>query len=331
MHRTHPALSVVVPCYNEESVLDALHDRLSRVCESAAPDYEIVLVNDGSHDGTWAKVAELAARDRHVVGVNLARNYGHQLALTAGLSVCRGERVLVIDADLQDPPEALPAMLELMGREAADVVYGQRLKRDGETRLKKLTAHAFYRVLGWLVDTPIPPDTGDFRLLSRRVLDQFLAMPERHRYVRGMMSWLGFKQVPYRYERHARHAGESHYTFRRMLRLAGDAVAGFSTKPLTLPMRVGWACAAAAMLTWLLAGWWWLTRREVPGVGLLAGLVLLLAGGQFVTLGIMGEYLGRMYQEVRGRPLYVIESVIGGRAADEAVPVVPPAVRREAA
>jgi dolichol-phosphate mannosyltransferase len=331
MHRTHPALSVVVPCYNEEAVLDALHDRLSRACESTVADYEIVLVNDGSRDRTWAKVAELVARDRHVVGVNLARNYGHQLALTAGLSVCRGERVLVIDADLQDPPEALPAMLELMDREAADVVYGQRLKRDGETWLKKLTAHAFYRVLGWLVDIPIPPDTGDFRLLSRRVLDQFLAMPERHRYVRGMMSWLGFKQVPYRYERHARHAGESHYTFRRMLRLAWDAVAGFSTKPLTLPMRVGWACATAAVLTWLLAGWWWLTRREVPGVGLLAGLVLLLAGGQFITLGIMGEYLGRMYQEVRGRPLYVIESVIGGRAAEEAVPAVPPAVRREAA
>jgi dolichol-phosphate mannosyltransferase len=331
MHRTHPALSVVVPCYNEEAVLDALHDRLSRVCDGVTADYEIVLVNDGSHDSTWAKVGELVRRDRHIVGVNLARNYGHQLALTAGLSVCRGERVLVLDADLQDPPEALPEMLELMDREAADVVYGQRLRRDGETWLKKLTAHAFYRVLGWLVDTPIPPDTGDFRLLSRRVLEQFLAMPERHRYVRGMMSWLGFRQVPYRYERHARHAGESHYTFRRMVRLAWDAVAGFSTKPLTLPTRVGWACAMVAGFKWLLAGWWWLARRELPGVGLLTGLVLLLAGGQFITLGIMGEYLGRMYQEVRGRPLYVIESVIGAGVADEAVPVVPPAVRREAA
>jgi glycosyltransferase involved in cell wall biosynthesis len=331
MQPTHPALSVVVPCFNEEAVLDALHVRLSRVCESVGSDYEIVLVNDGSSDGTWAKMTQLVARDRHLVGVNLARNYGHQLALTAGLSICRGEQILVIDADLQDPPEALPAMRALMHSERADVVYGQRLKRDGETWRKKLSAHVFYRVLGWLVETPIPRDTGDFRLLSRRVLDQFLAMPERHRYVRGMMSWLGFKQVPYRYERHARLAGQSHYTFRRMVRLAWDAVAGFSTKPLTLPLRIGGACEAAAILTWLLAGWWWLAQREVPAVGLLTGLVFALAGGQFLALGVMGEYLGRMYQEVRGRPLYVIESVIGGHTVEEVVPVVPPSARREAA
>ena len=184
-------------------------------------------------------------------------------------------------------------MLALMARESADVVYGQRVARAGETWFKKLTAHAFYRLLGWLADAPIPRDTGDFRLMTRRVLDQFLAMPERHRFVRGMVSWIGFKQVPYRYERQPRAAGQTHYTLGKMLRFAGDAVTGFSVKPLALPAagrgRVP-ACAAAA--TWLLAGWWGLARGEVPTAGLLAGLMLLLAGGQFVALGVMGEYLG---------------------------------------
>ena len=318
-----PALSVVVPCYNEEPVLDTLHARLSAVCDGLGTDYEVVLVNDGSRDGTWARMSALADRDPSLVCVNLSRNHGHQLALTAGLSICRGEHVLVIDADLQDPPEALPEMLALLKREGADVVYGQRAARVGESWFKRLTAHVFYRVLGWLADAPIPPDTGDFRLMTRRVVDQFLAMPERHRFVRGMVSWIGFKQVPYRYERQPRAAGQTHYTVRKMLRFAWDAVTGFSTKPLVLPARAGVLCGAAAVLTWLLAGWWGLARGEVPTVGLLAGLVLALAGGQFLALGVMGEYLGRMYAEVRGRPLFVIERVVRGRAAATPLPAVP--------
>jgi dolichol-phosphate mannosyltransferase len=323
MHPAAPALSVVVPCYNEEPVLDALHARLGAVCEEVGADYEIVLVNDGSRDGTWAKMEALADRDPALVCVNLSRNHGHQLALTAGLSVCRGDHVLVIDADLQDPPEALPEMLALMASESADVVYGQRVARAGETWFKKLTAHAFYRLLGWLAEAPIPRDTGDFRLMTRRVLDQFLAMPERHRFVRGMVSWVGFKQVPYRYERQPRAAGETHYTVRKMLRFAGDAVTGFSVKPLALPARAGVVCLLAAVLTGVGAAWWGLARGEVPTAGLLAGLMLLLAGGQFVALGVMGEYLGRMYTEVRGRPLFVIERVVRGRAAADTLPAVP--------
>ena len=307
-------LSVVVPCFNEAAVLDALHDRLTRVCAATGLGYEIVLVNDGSADGTWGGMTDLAARDDRVVAVNLSRNHGHQLALTAGLSVCRGDRILVIDADLQDPPEVLPDMLAVMGRERADVVYGQRTRRQGETVLKRLTAHAFYRVLGWLADTPIPRDTGDFRLMTRRVLDHLLAMPERHRYVRGMVSWVGFRQVPFRYERHPRQAGESHYTLRKMVRFAGDAVVGFTTKPLALPFRAGAACGALAAVTAVAAAWWWLARGDVPTVGLLAALVLALAGGQFLALGVIGEYLGRMYEEVRGRPLFVIDEVVRGRA-----------------
>jgi glycosyltransferase involved in cell wall biosynthesis len=322
MHPDAPALSVVVPCYNEEPVLDTLHARLTAVCDGLGTDYEIVLVNDGSRDGTWEKMATLAVRDPNLVCVNLSRNHGHQLALTAGLSVCRGDHILIIDADLQDPPEALPEMLALMHREAADVVYGQRASRLGETWLKRATAHAFYRVLGWLADAPIPPDTGDFRLMTRRVLEQFLAMPERHRFVRGMVSWIGFKQVPYRYERQPRAAGETHYTFRKMVRFACDAVTGFSVKPLGLPVRAGVACTAAAAATWLAAGWWWLARGDVPTVGLLTGLVLALSAGQFLALGVIGEYLGRMYTEVRGRPLFVIDQVVRGRPAAAALPTV---------
>ena len=316
MNSTPPALSVVIPCYNEELVLDALHERLVRVCDDVGLDTEIVFVNDGSKDGTWGKLNELAARDARLVCVNLSRNHGHQLALTAGLSVCRGNQILIIDADLQDPPEALPEMLAIMLRESADVVYGQRASRPGETPFKKVTAFVFYRLLDWLADASIPRDTGDFRLMTRRVLDQFLAMPERHRFVRGMVSWIGFKQVPYLYERHPRAAGETHYTFRKMLRFAWDAVTGFSVKPLTLAMRAGGGCVAGAMLTLVLAAWWFIAHGEVPTIGLLTALVLMLAGGQFLTIGVIGEYLGRMYSEVRGRPLFVIEQIVRGKAAN---------------
>jgi dolichol-phosphate mannosyltransferase len=259
---------------------------------------------------------QLAGRDPHLVCVNLSRNHGHQLALTAGLSVCRGETVLVIDADLQDPPEALPDMLALMAREKADVVYGQRASRPGETWFKKLTAHAFYRLLGWLADAPIPADTGDFRLMSRRVVDQFLALPERHRYVRGLVTWVGFKQVPYRYDRHPRAAGETHYTLRKMVRFAWDAITSFSAKPLALPFRAGGLCLGLAALTLAAAGGWGVAYREVPTTGLLAGLILLIGGGQFLALGVIGEYLGRVATEVRGRPLFVIDKVVRGKAAE---------------
>lgn len=319
MHSASPLISVVIPCYNEELVLDALYDRMSRVCENLHADYEIVLINDGSKDRTWEKMADLAARDPNLVCVNLTRNHGHQLALTAGLSVCQGDQILVIDADLQDPPEALPAMMALMAAEGADVVYGQRTKRDGETLFKKVTAHVFYRTLAWLADANFPRDTGDFRLMTRRVLDQFLAMPERHRYVRGMISWIGYKQIPYQYERRARHAGETNYTIKRMVRFAMDAITSFSVKPLTLAFRAGALCQFFAILTAVLAGVWWTVYSEVPTVGLLTALVLMLSGGQFLALGVIGEYLGRMYAEVRGRPLYLIEQVLRNRAV--AVPV----------
>jgi polyisoprenyl-phosphate glycosyltransferase len=317
-----PPLSVVVPCYNEEPVLPALSRRLRAACEATGLDYEIVLVNDGSADGTWAGISGLARTDPRVVAVNLARNHGHQLALTAGLSVCRGDRVLVIDADLQDPPEALGDMLALMDQTGADVVYGQRAKRAGETAFKRLTAHLFYRLLNRLTEVPIPADTGDFRLMTRRVVTQFLDMPERHRFVRGMVSWIGFVQVPYRYDRQPRAAGETHYTLRRMVRLAWDAVTAFSVRPLTLPLMAGTACVALAAALAVGSAGWWAAGNGVPTFGLLAALVLLVGGGQFWALGVMGEYLGRMYGEVRRRPLFVIESVVRSDAAAVPLPRV---------
>ena len=310
-----PPLSVVVPCYNEAAVLPALHARLTRTLAATGRDYEIVLVNDGSRDATWAGMLDLAARDPHLRCVNLSRNHGHQLALTAGLSQSSGDPVLVIDADLQDPPELLPDMLAVMAAEDADVVYGRRTARPGETRFKRLSAHVFYRLLGRLTDAPPPPDAGDFRLMRRRVVDRFLAMPERHRYVRGMVAWLGGKQVPLPYERQPRAAGETQYTVARMVRLAWDAVTSLSVRPLALPLRAGAACLAAAAAVLAAAGWWGLSRGELPGVGLLTALVLGLSGGQLLALGVLGEYVGRLHAEAQGRPLFLIDQVVGRPAA----------------
>ena len=196
------SLSIVVPCFNEEACLPVLHQRLTAAARGAVgEDYEIVLVNDGSRDGSWPIMQQLAAEDPHLVAINLSRNHGHQLALTAGLDLCRGDNVLIIDADLQDPPELLPEMLATMEREHADVVYGVRKSRAGETAFKRATAHGFYRLLSRATEVDIPVDAGDFRLISRRALDALLAMPEQARFIRGMVAWIGFRQVPFPYDR----------------------------------------------------------------------------------------------------------------------------------
>jgi polyisoprenyl-phosphate glycosyltransferase len=243
-----PQLSVVAPCFNEADGLMELHRRLSAACADVVADaYEIVLVDDGSVDATALVFAELARRDRHFVGVGLSRNYGHQLALTAGLWVCRGDRALIIDADLQDPPELLGAMMALMD-EGADVVYGQRIARPGESWRKRATAGLFYRALRSLSDVDIPLDSGDFRLMNRRSLAAFLAMPEAHRFVRGMVSWIGFKQVALPYERAERFRGRTKYPLRKMLGLALDAITGFSVRPLRLANYLSLLLAICSLL-----------------------------------------------------------------------------------
>lgn len=311
-------LSVVVPCYNEEQSILELHSRVHAVCTATVgDDYELVLVDDGSKDDTRPMIRRLAEDDPHVVAVLLSRNHGHQLALTAGLQVCRGERVLILDADLQDPPELLPDMLALMD-EGADVVYGKRVQRQGETLFKSLSAHLFYRLLNRLIDVEIPPDAGDFRLMSRRALNALNQMPECHRYIRGMVSWLGFKQVPLEYEREARFAGQTKYTLPKMLRLAIDAISGFSIAPLRLSIYLGFLCFCVGVFFF---GWTvvsYFLGVALQGWTTLMVVVLILGSGQLIVLGVMGEYLGRLYIQAKQRPLFTIEDIVTSRGGEAA-------------
>jgi glycosyltransferase involved in cell wall biosynthesis len=311
-------LSIVVPCYNEEACLSELHRRLTVAAKSAAgEEYEIVLVNDGSRDRTWEIMRALAASDPRLVAVSLSRNHGHQLALTAGLDLCVGDRILIIDADLQDPPELLGDMLAMMDAEQADVVYAVRRARAGETAFKRGTAKAFYRLLSKLADIEIPVDTGDFRLMSRRALDALLSLPEQARFIRGMVAWVGFRQVPIVYDRAERLAGETNYPLRKMLRLATDAVTGFSTAPLRFASHIGLALVAASILLILYIGFAFLTGRAIQGWTSLMLVVVVLGAVQMFVLGMIGEYLGRLYIEAKRRPLYIV-SEIAGRTGERA-------------
>jgi polyisoprenyl-phosphate glycosyltransferase len=306
-----PALSVVAPCFNEEGVLPEFLQRVGLALEGVGGAAEIVLVDDGSRDATWQVMTDAAAKDRRIVAVRLMRNHGHQLALTAGLSVCRGERILIIDADLQDPPELLPEMMKLMDQ-GADVVYGQRRQREGESLFKRATAAAFYRLIGRMTDVEIPLDAGDFRLLTRRVLDILLAMPERHRFVRGMVAWIGGRQVPIAYDRKARAAGQSKYPLAKMIRFAADAITAFSVVPLMASMTIGWVMAAVGFTFFVYSIVGWVLGLNLPGWTSLMAAVGLLGGMQFLMLGIIGAYLGRLYDQSKGRPLFMIREIVGG-------------------
>ena len=309
---TTPKLSIVSPCYNEEGSLAELHRRLTKACEvEMGEDYEIVLVDDGSSDRTRPILGELCSCDPRVVGVVLSRNHGHQLALSAGLQICRGQRILIIDADLQDPPELLGDMMRLMD-DGADVVYGQRRKRRGEPPLKRFSAIFFYRLLNRLVDIKIPVDTGDFRLMSRRALDELNRMPEQHRFIRGMVSWIGFRQVPLLYERHERFAGETKYPFKKMLRFAFDAISGFSIVPLRIATYLGFICAIVGGLFFAYTVYSYLSGIAIQGWTTLMTVVLILGSGQLLVLGVIGEYLGRLYMQSKSRPLFIIEEILRG-------------------
>lgn len=320
-----PVYSVVVPCYNEEDCIRETHSRLSAVMRGMGEGYEILYINDASRDRTPQLLDELAAGDPAVRVIHFARNAGHQLAVSAGLDHASGSAVVIIDADLQDPPELIPEMARLW-REGAEVVYGMRRSREGEKWFKKATASAYYRLLRRLAGNAFPEDTGDFRLADRRVVDVVRNMPEHARYLRGMFAWAGFRQVPLLYDRAPRFAGETHYPLKKMLRLAANGVLSFSEKPLLWPLWSG--------LVWLLAGFavlialavLLLLGRDVSG--LVMPLILCLASGSLLfSLGVLGAYLARVYEEVKGRPLYVVASTRGFGAPG---PELPPGTRRRA-
>lgn len=304
------ALSVVIPCFNEESSIAELYTRVTAICRQVvSSNYELVLVNDGSRDATWACMVKFSSEDPHIVAVNLSRNYGHQLALSAGLRLCRGERVLILDADLQDPPELLPAMMVRMDT-GADVVYGQRVERSGETAFKRATASAFYRLFRHLVDIEIPLDAGDFRLMSRRALDILNRMPEQHRFIRGMVSWIGLRQEAMPYARSPRFAGSTNYPLSKMLRFAFDAITGFSVKPLRLASWLGLCAGFGGLVVMIYVLGSWIIGRTVDGWTSLMVVTLTLGSSQLLVVGLLGEYLGRLYLESKGRPLFIIDSIV---------------------
>jgi polyisoprenyl-phosphate glycosyltransferase len=311
-------LSAVVPCYNEVDNLQELVRRLALACrQCVGDDFEIILINDCSDDATWAEIVRLSAAERQIVGIDLAHNHGHQLALTAGLSVARGNRVLIIDADLQDPPELLPEMMAALDA-GADVAYGQRLRRKGDSWFKRTSAALFYRLLRRLADAPIPADTGDFRIMKRPVVDVLLSMPEQHRFIRGMVAWIGFRQVAVPYDRNPRHAGTTKYPLRKMVRFAVDAITGFSAAPLRLSMYFSLWSVALAVVVGAYTVWKWILGVTVPGWTSIAIIVLAFSGMQMLCLAIMGEYLGRIYTQSKQRPLFVIKSIYSAESTEEA-------------
>lgn len=304
-------LSIVVPCYNEEEVLPEFRKRLFSVLDKIPIKSEVVLVDDGSKDKTWLLMQEFAASEPRLKIIKLSRNFGHQLALTCGLDQCRGEVIVILDADLQDPPELIPPMIEKW-KEGYDVVYGKRTRRLGESILKRFLAFCFYRFIERITKIKIPRDTGDFRLLDRNALDAIQSLRERHRFIRGMVSWVGFNQVAFPYERPERFAGETKYPVKKSLLLAFDAITSFSYAPLRLASYLGIAVSALAFLyicIVLALKFYWKINWE--GYTSLMASILLLGGVQLVVLGIMGEYVGRIFEQGQGRPLYLVDTIKG--------------------
>ncbi|MBB5577956.1 MULTISPECIES: glycosyltransferase family 2 protein [Rhizobium] len=303
-------LSIVAPCHNEEEGLSEFCRRAVATARSMVGDaFEIILVDDGSTDGTCDVIASLTQQTTQVLGVRLMRNHGHQLAATAGLAASRGQRILLIDADLQDPPELLLMMMPIMDR-GADVVYGQRVRRQGESWFKLASASLFYRLLSRLASVTIPRDVGDFRLMRRRIVDILLSMPERDRFIRGMVSWIGGRQVALPYERDARFAGATKYPLRKMINFAIDAITSFSTVPLRISTWLGMVTAATAIMLLLYTLARWIESETIVGWSSIMAAITAFSAIQLICIGIIGEYIGRLVQENKRRPMFVIENLI---------------------
>ncbi len=307
-------ISVVVPCYNEQEVFAESYKRLTETLsqlDATKYHYELIFVNDGSKDNTLLLINEAITKDNKVKGINFSRNFGHQIAITAGLDNCKGDCAVVIDADLQDPPAVILQMVQKW-EEGYDVVFGKREERAGESAFKLVTAKWFYRFINKLSDVDIPLDTGDFRLMDRNALNQFLSMRESYRFVRGMIAWIGFNQTFVTYDRESRFAGTTKYPFKKMLRLASDAILSFSNTPLKIATFVGFATSIVAFIGILYAIYMrTFTNNYVEGWTLLMISILMIGGIILLVLGIIGEYVGRIYGEIKQRPLYIIKDKIG--------------------
>jgi polyisoprenyl-phosphate glycosyltransferase len=303
-------LSIVVPCLNEAEGLGELVRRCgASAAAQVGNSYEIILVDDGSVDGTWQAMTALSSDDPNVIAIKLSRNYGHQIALTAGLAAVRGRVVLVIDADLQDPPELLGDMLQTMKASGADVVYGQRRSRAGESWFKTWTAKTFYRLLERATDVLIPVDTGDFRLMSRRVADLVAQMPERDRFIRGMVASVGFKQVPILYDRHERYAGSTKYPISKMVKFATDAFLGYSMVLLRFSSLAALGLLVALVGVAAYSLYAWLYLEVVPGWTSIMISIITVSFFQLVALSVIGEYVGRIYLSTKNRPLFIIDAI----------------------
>ena len=301
-----PTFTIIAPVFNEIDSLPELHRRISEVMDQTGEPWELVLIDDGSHDGSTEAIRAMAERDERVRPVIFARNFGHQIAVTAGLDFSRGDAVVIIDADLQDPPELILQMIEKW-RQGYEVVYAVRAEREGESWFKLWTASLFYRIIFRITDVKIPLDTGDFRLMDRKVVNVMNRMREKYRFLRGMSAWVGFKQIGLPYKRAARFAGSTKYPFRKMFKLALNAITGFSYFPLQLATYIGFGAAALSILlipvVIIMRA---LTEQQFLGQASTLVAVLFLGGVQLISLGILGEYLGRVYDEVKNRPLYIV-------------------------
>ncbi len=307
---SRPTYSVIVPMYNEEAVILESYRRLSEVMESMAEKYELIFVNDGSRDQTLAIMMDIMAKDNTVKVVNFARNFGHQIAVTAGMDYASGAAIVIIDADLQDPPEVIPKLAEKW-RQGYHVVYGQRTKRTGDSIFKKITAWSYYRLLAIMTGNSIPLDTGDFRLMDRCVVEALKRMPEHSRFIRGMVSWVGFKQTPVMYSRDERWAGETKYPLKKMLKLAFDGITAFSVKPLKIATWLGSISTGLGLFYILVMLILVVFRVTVGSYHFTNTLILLVGGLIMICLGILGEYIGRIFEEAKGRPLYLIQHAYG--------------------
>jgi len=310
-----PVYSVVAPVFNEEETLPHFYERMVAVMDGLSKPFELLLVNDGSRDNSFQIMKELHERDPRVRVIDFSRNFGHQIAISAGLDYAQGQAVIIVDSDLQDPPEVIPRLVECW-KNGAEVVYAQRARRAGETKFKLVTAALFYRLIRSITSVNIPRDVGDFRLMDRRVVDALVLMREQHRFMRGLSAWVGFRQEAVLYERQERFAGETKYPLMKMIRFSLDAITSFSHLPLQLATTFGFILASISLIGIIIAAFLRLFVGAIVGQASTLILVLFLGGVQLIFLGIIGEYLGRIYDEVRARPLYIVHHVLGAEKPD---------------